>query len=79
MTKRDVNRIKPFCDEFAELWSKYPDLRFGQIMSNIARYVQMEYMKDMFYMEEEELMEVAPMDLATINNLVADLIQPKKK
>ena len=30
-------------------------------------------------MSEEELMEVAPMDLATINNLVADLIQPKKK
>ena len=58
MTKRDVNRIKPFCDEFAELWSKYPDLRFGQIMSNIARYAQMEYGKDMFYMEEEELMEV---------------------
>ena len=51
MTKRDANRIKPFCNEFAELWSKYPDLRFGQIMSNIARYVQMEYRKDMFYME----------------------------
>lgn len=30
-------------------------------------------------MSEEELMEVAPMDIATINNLVADLIQPKKK
>ena len=58
MTKRDVNRIKPFCDEFAELWSKYPDLRFGQIMSNIAKYVQIECGKDLFYMEEEELMEV---------------------
>lgn len=55
---RDANRIKPFCDEFAELWSKYPDLRFGQIMSNIARYVQMAYRKDIFYMEEDELMEV---------------------
>ena len=41
-----------------QIWSKYSDLRFGQIMSNIARYVQMEYRKDMFYMEEEELMEV---------------------
>ena len=55
---RDVNRIKPFCDEFAKLWANYPDLRFGQIMSNIARYTQMEYRKDMFYMEEEELMKV---------------------
>lgn len=55
---RDTNRIKPFCDEFAKLWSNYPDLRFGQIMSNIARYTQMEYRKDMFYMEEDELMEI---------------------
>ena len=55
---RDINRIKPFCDELAELWAKYPDLRFGQIMSNIARYVQMEKRRDMFYFEEEELLEV---------------------
>ena len=55
---RDVNRIKPFCDEFAELWSRYPDLRFGQIMSNIARYTQMECRKDMFFMEEDELMKI---------------------
>lgn len=55
---RDKNRIQPFCEEFAELWAKYPDLRFGQIMSNIARYCQMEHRKDMFYMEEEELMEI---------------------
>lgn len=55
---RDENRIQPFCEEFAELWLKYPDLRFGQIMSNIARYCQMEHRKDMFYMEEDELMEI---------------------
>lgn len=55
---RDLNRIKPFCDEFANLWEKYPDLRFGQIMSNIAKYVQWERKRDMFFMEEDELMEV---------------------
>jgi hypothetical protein len=55
---RDENRIQPFCEEFAKLWSKYPDLRFGQIMSNIARYCQMELRKDMFYMEEDELMQI---------------------
>ncbi len=55
---RNPNRIKLFCDEIAELWSKYPDLRFGQIMSNIARYTQMEYRKDMFFMEEDELIDV---------------------
>ena len=55
---RDVNRIYPFCNELAQLWSKYPDLRFGQIMSNIARYVQMEHRRDMFFMEDDELMDV---------------------
>ena len=55
---RDVNRIKPFCDEFAQLWSRYPDLRFGQIVSNIDRYMQIEHRMDIFFMEEEELMEV---------------------
>lgn len=55
---RDPNRIQSFCTEFTELWSKYPDLRFGQIMSNISRYIQMEYRKDMFYMEEDELMKI---------------------
>lgn len=55
---RDINRIKPFCDELAELWSKHPDLRFGQIMNNIARYMQMEHRRDMFFMEEDELMKV---------------------
>lgn len=55
---RSPNRIFPFCTEFAELWTKYPDLRFGQIMSNISRYVEMEHGRDMFYMEDEELMKV---------------------
>jgi len=55
---RDINRIKPFCDELAELWSNWPDLRFGQIMYNISKYVQFERKKDIFYMEDEELLAV---------------------
>ena len=55
---RDINRIKPFCDEVAELWSNWPDLRFGQIMYNISKYVQFEHGKDIFYMEDEELIDV---------------------
>jgi uncharacterized protein YihD (DUF1040 family) len=55
---RDVNRIKPFCDELSELWAKHPDLRLGQIMSNIARYTQMEKRRDMCYFEDEELLQV---------------------
>ena len=55
---RDPNRIEPFCAELAALWSKYPDLRFGQIMSNISRYIAMEHRKDWFYLEEDELLEI---------------------
>ena len=55
---RDLNRIKPFCEELATLWENYPDLRFGQIMSNLARYCQWEKKKDMFYIEDDELMEI---------------------
>ena len=53
---RDINRIDPFLKEFGELWKQYPDLRFGQIMSNMARHMQMDYRKDMFFMEDDELM-----------------------
>lgn len=55
---RDLERIYPFCVEVATLWSNYPDLRFGQMMSNISKYCQRELGKDIFYMEEEELIEV---------------------
>ena len=55
---RDLNRIKPFCEELAALWENYPDLRFGQIMSHLARYCQWETGQDMFYIEDDELMEI---------------------
>ena len=55
---RDEKRIKPFCEELAQLWSNYPDLRFGQIMSNVKAYLDEELDRDLFYMEEEELMAI---------------------
>ena len=55
---RDSKRIKSFCIELAELWSNWPDLRFGQIMSNISKYVQFEHGKDIFYLEDDELMKI---------------------
>lgn len=55
---RDINRIKPFCDELAELWSKCPDLRFGQIMSNIARCTRIEDKRDIFNIEDDELIKM---------------------
>ena len=55
---RDLNRIKPFCEELSALWENHPDLRFGQIMHNLEGYCQWEKKKDMLYIEDDELMEI---------------------
>ncbi len=31
---RNPKRIRPFLEKIAEVWEKYPDLRFGQFMLN---------------------------------------------
>ena len=62
---RDPNRIYPFCMKLAELWSNYPDLRFGQMMINIEKWCRMGLGKEPFYMEEDELMEVISQQLRT--------------
>lgn len=33
---RDPYRIQPFLDALAEVWSAYPDQRFGQLIINIS-------------------------------------------
>lgn len=48
---RDPERIEPFLARFTELWRRYPDLRFGQLVSAI------EERRDGFYWEEERWLE----------------------
>ena len=33
---RDINRIRPFLDKVAEVWERYPDLRFGQFVIDVV-------------------------------------------
>jgi hypothetical protein len=33
---RNPNRIRPFLDELAKAWEKYPDMRFGQLLVNMG-------------------------------------------
>ncbi len=54
---RDPKRIAPFCEDLAELWSKVPDWRFGQLMSNLMSHYMSETGRDVFYVEDNELME----------------------
>jgi uncharacterized protein YihD (DUF1040 family) len=48
---RDPNRIRNILDKLQEIWERYPDLRFGQLIMNLFK----DY--ELFYMEDEELMQ----------------------
>ena len=54
---RDPNRIEPFMDELGKLWKEScPHWRFGQLMFNAQRVLERTG-TDLFYMEEDELLE----------------------
>lgn len=50
---RDPKRIYIIADELVHHWVKYPDLRLGQIISNVMHGCG----TDLFYIEDEELLE----------------------
>ena len=55
--KRDKARIKPFCDQLAQLWETHgPDLRFGQIISCLPLSIDRPG-HDPFFVEEDEMLE----------------------
>lgn len=55
---RDPERIPKICKKFEEMWSKYPDLRFGQFV--YALYYKASHVRkedgsiDFFYVEDDE-------------------------
>lgn len=49
---RDPNRIDNFCNLLKEYWSKVPDWRFGQLISNILGDGPF-----LFYIEDNESLE----------------------
>ena len=53
---RDANRIQPFSDRLAKSWAKLPDWRFGQLMVNLMQDYEAEHGRDIFFLEEEEMM-----------------------
>ena len=50
---RDPKRIYVTADELVHCWLKCPDLRLGQIVSNVMHGCE----TDLFYIEDDELME----------------------
>ena len=54
---RDPKRIDRFCDELKSVWMCVPDWRFGQLMHNILCAFYEDTKRDIFYVEDDELME----------------------
>lgn len=52
---RDPKRIDEFCDAFKEMWHRVPDWRFGQLISNFFGDVIDKSDKDLWFMEEPEM------------------------
>lgn len=55
---RDTDRIKLFCEELAKAWESNPDLRFGQLSINLATYALTRYGLDIFYIEDDKVIEL---------------------
>ena len=52
---RDIHRIDPFMNELTEVWKEVPDWRFGQLIENLKRHMNI---KDLFYVEDDKRLEV---------------------
>ena len=55
---RNPNRLYSFYDEMRDIHIKsFPDWRFGQLMSNFFGWLMSEKKKDLFFPEEDEMIE----------------------
>lgn len=52
---RDPKRIDVLLKLLEAYWKKYPDLRLGQIVGNIAWYERREY--DPFFVEDDKVID----------------------
>ncbi len=48
---RDPNRIPVILNRLEKLWTKYPDLRLGQLIGNVIRREQL-----LYFLEDDDLM-----------------------
>lgn len=48
---RDPNRIETTLKQIERIWKKYPDLRLGQLLCNVANYGALYYVEDNVLLE----------------------------
>lgn len=65
---RDPNRIHETMELLEEMWNRFPDWRFMQLINNI----QKAYGSDMFYVEDDEFSKL-------IKEYIVTIEPPKKK
>jgi len=51
---RDPKRIRKVCNKLASAWETTPDLRFGQLVTNVMLEIQKDE-RIPFYVEDEEM------------------------
>ena len=51
---RDIERIDKILQEINEVWKKYPDLRFTQLIVNVMSAKG----SDLYYMEDERFIKI---------------------
>lgn len=51
---RDINRIDKVLEEINEVWKRYPDLRFTQLIVNVMSAKG----SDLYYMEDERFIKI---------------------
>lgn len=56
-SSRDLKRIEDFCETLKEVWSKVPNWRFGQLVSNIVKSAEMTP-QTFFYIEDDKMKEI---------------------
>ena len=55
---RDPNRLNEFYNTMKTLHQAcFPDLRFGQLMSNFFGWLMQKYQMDLFFPEEDKMLE----------------------
>ena len=55
---RDPKRLNDFYNELCKIHKeKYTDWRFGQLMCNFIGWYYEKYLRDIFYLEEEDFIE----------------------